>query len=726
MKNIFESAFLLLYKNHDRMKKLYAFLIFSTMCLSPFDSSAQSFHYPLTPTCDTVDTYFGVKVADPYRWLENEKSPSTLAWIQAENEFTNHYFDTIPFREAIRKSLTEMWNYPKESVPVKAGDYYLYLKNNGIQNQSVLYKKNIRTGKETLLLDPNALSKNGTIALNTWAVSNDNRYLAFALASGGSDWTEIRVMTMDGKPLQDLVKWVKFSSIAWFRNGFFYSRYDAPTGNALTQQNTFQKIYYHQLGTSQENDVLIYQDAEHPLRTFSVQTTDDEHFILIYGADGTSGNNLLVGDLRNGIHAPLHALVSGFNHTYFVIDNIHDDLIIRTNDQAPNFCLIKVNTTNWDKSILVPEKNDVLQQAVILDHKMVLLYLHNAYNQLALYDINGSFIKKIGLPDMGTVSTLSGKQKDHVLFYDFSSFTCPGNIYKFSIDNLVPTLIHSTKLPFSTSEFVTDQVFYTSKDGTKVPMFIVHNKKMVLNGENPLLLYGYGGFDISLTPTFSASRMLFLKNGGIWVTANLRGGGEFGEKWHQAGTLLNKQHVFDDFIAAAEYLIKEKYTSSAKLAIQGGSNGGLLIGACMTQRPDLFQVAIPQVGVMDMLRYQKFTIGWSWSTDYGTSDDERFFHYLLSYSPLHNIKPGVCYPATLVTTGDHDDRVVPAHSFKFISTLQADQACNRPVLIRIEHLAGHGMGKPVSKFIDEATDIWTFIFENMHVPFHPVRLISKQ
>ncbi|MGC9150530.1 MAG: prolyl oligopeptidase family serine peptidase [Microbacter sp.] len=707
------------------MKTRYPYLVLLIMCLSIIESVAQPYHYPTTPTCDTVDSYFGVKVADPYRWLENEKSPATLAWIQSENDFTRQYFDTIPFREAIRKNLTEMWNYPKESVPVKAGNFYLYLKNNGIQNQSVLYKKNLLTGKETLLLDPNALSKNGTIALNTWAVSNDNRYLAYALASGGSDWTEIRVMTLDGKPLPDLLKWVKFSSVAWFQNGFFYSRYDAPAGNALNQRNTFQKIYYHQLGTTQDSDRLIYGDPEHPLRTFSVQTTDDERFMFIYGADGTSGNNLLVGDLRKGIHTPLHQLVSGFEHNYFVIDDLNNDLIIRTNDQAPNYCLIKVNTTNWEKSLLVPENNDVLQQAVILDHKMVLLYLHNAYNQLSLYDVNGAFIKKISLPSMGTVSTLSGKQKDHVLFYDFSSFTCPGNIYKLSIDNPLPVLIHETKLPFSTSEFVTDQVFYESKDGTKIPMFIVHHKNMVLNGENPLLLYGYGGFDISLTPTFSASRMLFLKNGGIWVTANIRGGGEFGEKWHQAGTLLNKQNVFDDFIAAAEYLIAKKYTSSSKLAIQGGSNGGLLIGACMTQRPDLFQVAIPQVGVMDMLRYQKFTIGWSWSTDYGTSDNERFFHYLFSYSPLHNIKKGICYPATLVTTGDHDDRVVPAHSFKFISTLQADQACNRPVLIRIEHLAGHGMGKPVSKYIDEATDIWTFIFENMHVPFHSIHFLTK-
>lgn len=707
------------------MKKFFPLLVFSTMCLSTIDSSAQSFHYPATSICDTVDTYFGVKVADPYRWLENEKSPATLAWIQAENEFTNHYFDTIPFREAIRKNLTEMWNYPKESVPVKAGNDYIYLKNNGIQNQSVLYKKNIITGKESMLLDPNALSKNGTISLNTWSVSNDNRFLAYALATGGSDWTEIHIMTLEGKPLPDLLKWVKFSSIAWYHHGFFYSRYDEPTGNALTQRNTYQKIYYHQLGTSQDKDELIYQDTQHPLRTFSVQTTDDERFLLIYGADGTSGNNLLVGDLRKGIHTPLHLLVQGFEHNYFVIDNINDDLIIKTNDQAPNYCLIKVNTNDWSKKILVPEKMDVLQQTVILDHKMALLYLHNAYNQLFLYNIDGTLNKKISLPDMGTVSSLSGKQKDQVLFYDFSSFTCPGNIYKLSVDNPVPKLIHVTKLPFSTSEFVTDQVFYESKDGTKVPMFIVHNKNMILNGENPLLLYGYGGFDISLTPTFSVSRMLFLKNGGIWVTANIRGGGEFGEKWHQGGTLMNKQNVFDDFIAAAEYLIKKKYTSSAKLAIQGGSNGGLLIGACMTQRPDLFQVAIPQVGVMDMLRYQKFTIGWSWSTDYGTSDNEQFFHYLLSYSPLHNIKPGVCYPATLVTTGDHDDRVVPAHSFKFISTLQADQACNRPVLIRIEHMAGHGMGKPVSKFIDEATDIWTFIFENMHIPFHNVQFTSK-
>ncbi len=701
------------------MKRLHNLFLAMT-CLSPSLLSSQTLHYPDTKKCDTVDVYFGTRVADPYRWLEDDKSSATLAWEKEENAVTNSYLDTIPFRQAVKKNLTAMWNYSKQSVPIKAGNDYLIFKNKGIQNQFVLYKKNIKTGKETLLLDPNLLSKDGTVALNTWSVSNDNRYFAYALATGGSDWTEIYVMTMDGKMLPDVLKWVKFSSIAWYKNGFFYSRYDAPTGNALTQQNLFQKVYYHQLGTSQNADELIYQDKEHSLRTFSVQTTDDERFLLIYGAESSSGNNLFVGDLKYGIHAPLHEFVSAFNHDYTVINNDGDNLVIKTNNGAPNYQLINVNTNNWEVSTLVPEKTDVLEQATIVDHKIATLYLHNAYNKLLLYQLNGIFEKQIVLPGMGTIASLSGKQKDKALYYDYTSFTCADNIYKLPIKNLVPQLIYTTKLPFSTSEFVTDQVFYTSKDGTKVPMFIVHKKNMIRNGENPLLLYGYGGFNISITPTFSASRMLFLKNGGIWVTANIRGGGEFGEKWHIAGTLQNKQNVFDDFIAAAEYLIKEKYTSSSKLAIQGASNGGLLIGACMTQRPDLFKVAIPQVGVMDMLRYQKFTIGWSWTSDYGTSDNEEQFHYLLKYSPLQNIRQGVSYPATFVTTGDHDDRVVPAHSFKFISTLQADQAGKNPILIHIEHMAGHGAGKPVLKFIDETADIWTFIFENLNIPFNPI------
>lgn len=702
------------------MKRLYYFFLAMTCFSTPSLLTSQTLHYPDTKKCDTVDVYFGTRVADPYRWLEDDKSSATLAWEKEENAVTNSYLDAIPFRQAIKKNLTAMWNYPKQSVPTKAGNDYLIFKNNGIQNQFVLYKRDIKTGKETLLLDPNLLSKEGTVALNTWSVSNDNRYFAYALATGGSDWTEIYVMTMDGKMLPDVLKWIKFSSIAWYKNGFFYSRYDAPTGNVLTQQNLFQKVYYHQIGTPQDEDVLIYQDKEHPLRTFSVQTTDDERFLLIYGAESSSGNNLLVGDLKQGIHAPLHEFVSAFNHDYAVINNVGDNLVIKTNNEAPNYQLVNVNTNNWEVSTLVPEKTDVLEQATIVDHKIAALYLHNAYSKLLLYQLNGTFEKQIALPGMGTVGSLTGKQKDKDLFYDYTSFTCADNIYKLPMENPVPQLIYTTKLPFSTSEFVTEQVFYTSKDGTKVPMFIVHKKNMVRNGKNPLLLYGYGGFNISITPTFSASRILFLKNGGIWVTANIRGGGEFGEKWHLAGTLLNKQNVFDDFIAAAEYLIKEKYTSSSKLAIQGASNGGLLIGACMTQRPDLFKVAIPQVGVMDMLRYQKFTIGWSWSSDYGTSDNEEQFHYLLKYSPLQNIKPGVSYPATFVTTGDHDDRVVPAHSFKFISTLQADQAGKNPILIHIEHMAGHGAGKPVSKFIDEAADIWAFIFQNLHIPFKPI------
>jgi prolyl oligopeptidase len=674
--------------------------------------------YPVTKQCDTVDTYFGTKVADPYRWLENDRSEETAAWVKAQNAVTQSYLSTISFRNEMKVAFTTMWNYPKMGLPQKQGSVYFLSRNSGIQNQSVIYAQNIKTGKELLFLDPNTLSKDGTMALNGFSVSHDNRYVAYQLATGGSDWNEIRLKSIDGADLKDVVKWVKFSGIGWYKNGFFYSRYDAPGEHALSTKNEYHKIYYHVVGTSQAEDNLIYQDKSHANMNFEAAVTEDEHFLVINGSQGTSGNNVLIADLSKGVNTKFRTVISSFENDVVLIENIGNNIYLKTNAKAPNAKVIKYDFATQTFTDVIPEREEVLESATIIGGKLIILSLHNAYSRLSVYSVDGKCEKQIPLPEIGTVNGISGKKNEAELFYSFTSFTCAGNIYRLNVNTLQSQLYHATQLPFATDDLVTEQLFYPSKDGTQVPMFIVHKKGLKLDGNNPLLLYGYGGFDISLTPAFAISRMLFLKNGGIWVTANLRGGGEFGKKWHEAGTKMQKQNVFDDFIAAAEYLIQQKYTSSQKLAIQGASNGGLLVGACMTQRPELFKVAIPQVGVMDMLRYHKFTIGWAWASDYGTSaDNEAQFRYLYRYSPLHSIKKGVTYPATLCTTADHDDRVVPAHTFKFISTLQANNSGANPTLVRIETMAGHGAGKPTGKAIQEQTDIWSFVFYNLNMDF---------
>jgi len=675
--------------------------------------------YPKTKKVDQIDNYFGTKVSDPYRWLENDTSAETAEWVKLQNKVTFGYLEQIPFREKIKQRLTKIWDYPKYGVPFKEGKYYFFYKNNGMQNQSVLYIQEGLAGDPKVFLDPNTFSKDGTIALGNLQASHDAKYMAYTTSIGGSDWNEIYVIEIaSGKKLDDQLKWVKFSGISWEKDGFYYSRYDEPKkGGELSGKNEFHKVYYHKIGTTQNSDKLIYENPNYPLRNYSVTTSDDEKFMYLYETEGTSGNSLYVKELSKP-NSPFILIAKGFDDEYNAVDNEGNDILLMTNHNAPKNKLLVIstpysNTTKW--KTIIPEKNEVLKGIAIIGGKIVAQYMKDASSRAYIYDIEGKMLNEITLPGIGTIGGFSGKKSDNIAFYAYTSFTFPSTIFKYDVNSNKSEVYKKPDIDFKADEYETKQVFYPSKDDTQIPMFIVHKKGIKLNGTNPTMLYGYGGFNISLTPSFSLSRLVFLENGGVYAIANLRGGGEYGEDWHQAGTKMNKQNVFDDFIAAAEYLIKEKYTNSNKLAISGGSNGGLLVGACMTQRPELFKVAMPAVGVMDMLRFHKFTIGWAWTGDYGSSDDSILFNYIYKYSPLHNIREGVNYPATLVTTADHDDRVVPAHSFKFISTLQEKYKGDNPVLIRIETMAGHGAGKPTSKQIDEATDFWSFVLYNLDV-----------
>jgi len=675
--------------------------------------------YPKAKKVDTVDVYFGHKVPDPYRWLEDDNSKETEDWVKAENKITQEYLSKIPFREALRERLTEIWNYPKYGVPFKRGGKYFFFKNDGIQNQSVLYIQDSPDAPPEVLLDPNKLSEDGTVALAGLGVSKDGKYLAYSTASGGSDWNEIQVMQIaDRKMLADHIKWVKFSGISWKGDGFFYSAYSEPKeGDELSGQNRFHKVFYHKLGTSQKDDKLIFHDDEHPLRNFYAYVTKDKDFVMISESESTSGNALYAARAGDVDDLEFKKIADGFDYDYSVVDHIGDELLIQTNDNAPKGRLILVDFTNPKREnwkTLIGEKDNVLEGAQIVGGRLFTQYLKDASSRAYFYDLQGHYQNELVLPAIGTLTGFNGDKDDNIAFYGFTSFTFPSTIYRYDIEKEESVLFKASEVDFNPEDYETEQVFYESKDGTMVPMFIVYKKGIRKDGKNPTLLYGYGGFNISLTPSFSISRVVFLEQGGVYAMANLRGGGEYGEKWHEAGTKMHKQNVFDDFIYAAKYLIKNKYTSSDKLAIMGGSNGGLLIGACMTQQPDLFKVAIPVVGVMDMLRYQNFTIGWAWASDYGTSaDSEEMFKYLYSYSPLHNIKEGVDYPATLAITADHDDRVVPAHTFKFMATLQEKNGGKNPVLVRIETRAGHGAGKPTAKQIEEVTDIYSFIMYNL-------------
>lgn len=664
-----------------------------------------------------VDDYHGVLVKDPYRWLEDPDSEETKNWVTAQNELTFNHLKKIPYREAIRERLSNLWNYERYSAPFKEGGKYYYFKNDGLQNQSVLYAQDEPGGESTLVLDPNQFSTDGTASLAGYSFSNDGRYLAYQVSTGGSDWRTAYVKDLQtGKVMEDKLEWLKFTGTPWYGNGFFYSRYPAPAPGeaALSAKNEFQQVYFHELGTPQSADKLIFEDADSPRRGFSSQITEDQRFLILNVWESTSGNALYVKDLQDE-KGDFVTLIGDIEDDYYVIDNIGAKLLVLTNHGAPNQRLMAVDLKkpefdNWET--IIPETEDVLEGVYLAGGKLIAKYLHDAYSVAKAYTPEGTYIGEVSLPGIGSVGSFSGRMDDRNAFYSYTSFTHPSTIYQLDMESLESTLYHAPSLDFDMDAYVTKQVWYDSKDGTRVPMFVTHKKDIELDGKRPTLLYGYGGFNVKLTPSFSLTRTVILENGGVFAMPNLRGGGEFGAEWHKAGTLERKQNVFDDFIAAAEYLIENGYTTAEKLAIQGGSNGGLLIGACMTQRPELFGVALPAVGVLDMLRYHLFTIGAAWATDYGLSTDSSAFHYLKAYSPLHNVKE-IAYPATLVTTADHDDRVVPAHSFKFISTLQHHHNGDSPVLIRVETSAGHGAGKPVSKQIEEAADWIGFMFYHL-------------
>ena len=691
-------------------------LLTSTLTMTASCMIAQSFHYPKAPQDNTVDTYFGTQIADPYRPLEDDNSAETERWVTAENALTRHYLDQLPQRPKLMKRLKEVANYEKVSTPFKRhGTWYVY-KNNGLQNQSVLYKMDKLGGTLHEVLDPNKLSSDGTVALKSVSFSHNGRYMAYIVSRNGSDWQEIYVKDLETEQdLTDHIEWAKFSNAAWRGDGFYYSAYDAPTGHAFTSKNEVHKIYYHKLGTPQSEDELFYQNPAFPLRFYDVMVNKEETVMYLTESGEGSGNNLYVRDLRRP-DAQFVQMTNDMNLQYSPVQTVGDSIYIFTNAGAQKNRLMLANLANpgiKDWKVLVPEAEYVLDDVTFTHGKMVLNYSKDASSHCYLYTLEGRNIGEIKLPSVGSVS-FSGERNEPECFFSFSSFTVPGTVYQFDTDSRTSRVYSQPKVNFKPNDFITKQVFYASKDGTRVPMFLTYRKDLKLNGKNPVYLYGYGGFNVALPPYFSSMRIPFMEQGGIYVQVNLRGGSEYGEAWHKAGTKMQKQNVFDDFIAAAEWLIANKYTDKKHLAIVGGSNGGLLVGACLTQRPDLFQVCIPQVGVLDMLRYHKFTIGWNWAPDYGTSaESKEMFNYLRGYSPLHNLKKGVSYPATLITTADHDDRVVPAHSFKFAATMQECQGGKAPVLIRIDSKAGHGGGKPLSKQIEEQADIYSFILANM-------------
>ena len=669
--------------------------------------------YPETKKCDTVDHYFGVAVPDPYRWLEDDYSEETANWVKAQNEVTNKFLSQIPYREKMKQHLKDIMYYPKEGAPWKKGDRYFFYRNDGLQNQSVLYYKNSLDGEAVELLDPNKLSDDGTVALSTLGISDDGNYLGYAISRNGSDWQEIYVKNITtGEVLSDHLVWVKFSGIAWKDDGFFYSRFPEPK-NELSGVNENGKLYYHKVGTDQKADQLAYEDRTNPNLSFSAEVIN-KRYLVIYGSESTSGNSLYYKDLSKP-NSQFVKLVTNFKDDYGVVDEIDGNFLVFTNHEAPAYKLVKIpldNLTNWTD--VIPQSKDILTGVSHLGKRLIANYNKDAHSVVKIYDESGKFLANLDNDMIGSIGGFSGEPEDTETFYTVTSYITPAAIYRYDVTNNKSTLYKESEIKFNSDEYITEQKFYTSKDGTKVPMFITHKKGIKLDGNNPTLLYGYGGFNISLTPSFSATRLAWLEQGGVYAVANLRGGGEYGKEWHEAGTKMKKQNVFDDCIAAAEFLISQGYTSKEKLALMGGSNGGLLVGAVINQRPDLFAVAIPEVGVMDMLRYHKFTIGRYWAVDYGTSEDSKeMFEYLYKYSPLHSIQNGVEYPAILVTTADHDDRVVPAHSFKYAATLQNSDIGDKPHLIRIESNAGHGAGKPLDKAIEEIVDIYSFIFYNM-------------
>jgi prolyl oligopeptidase len=683
--------------------------------------TGQQLQYPKTKKIDHVDTYFGTKVADPYRWLEDDNSAETAQWVEAQNKVTFGYLEKIPFRDQMKKRLQDLFNYPKYSAPSHKGEHYYFSKNDGLQNQSVLYIQKGLDGKPEVLIDPNKFSADGTARLGAFSLSKNGKHAVVGISRSGSDWQDYQVMEIATKSyLTDTLRWIKVSGVAWLGDGFFYSRYDAPEkGKELSSKNVNHKVYFHKMGTLQSADELIYEDSANPERFNIVSTTEDERFAFLSideRGKGKQGNSLFYRDLSKGEKTFQPIVPDIGEDSYGVVDNVGDKLLVRTNKGAPNSKIVLVDPKNPDEKnwkTVLPEKPEPLQSARSAGGKLFATYLKDVSSRVYVYSLSGKLENEVKLPALGVAGGFGGERDEKVVFYSFTSFTFPPTIYKYDIATKKSSVFRSPEIAnFDPAKYETKQIFYKSKDGTKIPMFLVYKKGLVLNGKNPALLYGYGGFNISTTPGFNPLRLALLEQGFVYASANMRGGGEYGEKWHEAGTKLRKQNVFDDFIAAAEYLIANKYTSPSLLAIQGGSNGGLLVGAVINQRPDLFRVALPAVGVMDMLRFHKFTIGWNWIPDYGSSDNEEEFKALYKYSPLHNIKDGLNYPATLITTADHDDRVVPAHSFKYAATLQEKYSGKNPVLIRIQTRSGHGASS-TTKALEETADAYSFVMFNM-------------
>ncbi|HEY4426287.1 MAG TPA: prolyl oligopeptidase family serine peptidase [Pyrinomonadaceae bacterium] len=679
----------------------------------------KTINYPEARKSDQTDDYHGVKVADPYRWLEDLDSAETRAWVEAENKLSFGFLEAIPQRTPIKERLTRLWNYEKYGIPFREGNRYFYTRNSGLQNQAVLYTVTSLDAQPQQVLDPNTLSTDGTVALSGLQVSPDGKLLAYSLSASGSDWQEWKVRDVEtSKDLSDDLKWVKFSGASWTRDGkgFFYSRYDEPKSDALKGTNYFQKVYYHKLGTPQSEDVLVYERPDQKDWLFNGVVTEDGNYLIITVSQGTDVKSRIYYKDLKAKDSAVVKLLDDFDAAYNFVGNEGPRFFFQTDLEAPRSKVIEVNVSkpardNW--KVIVPEGKETLQSTTFVNNKFVANYLKDAYTQVKVYDTAGKLVNEVAFPGIGAADGFGGHATDKETFYSFTGFTTPTTIYRYDMTTGKSTVFRQPKVDFNPADFETKQVFYTSKDGTKVPMFITHKKGLKLDGNNPTYLYGYGGFNISMSPAFSVGNLVWMEMGGVYAQPNLRGGGEYGEEWHQQGMKSKKQNVFDDFIGAAQWLIDNKYTSTPKLAIGGGSNGGLLVGAALTQRPDLFGAALPAVGVMDMLRFQKFTIGWAWVSDYGSSDNADEFKSLYAYSPLHNIKPGTSYPPTLVTTADHDDRVWPGHSFKFAAALQAAQAGSAPVLIRIETKAGHGAGKPTAKIIEEIADRWAFLVKTL-------------
>jgi len=710
------------------MKKIILFLTvgcFLISCQSEKKASVKfdkiEVTYPETETGDVVDDYHGTEIKDPYRWLEDDNSEETMDWVNRQSAVTKDYLEKIPYRADIQDRLTKLWDYEKYSQPFKEGDTYYYFKNDGLQNQYVLYGSSDIKAEGEIVLDPNKFSEDGTSSLGGMSFDKSGRYLAYLISEGGSDWRTGYVKDVKtGEVLNDTIEWVKFSGFSWKGNGFYYSRFPTPAeGDELSGSNSNHALYYHKLGDDQSEDKLIYVDNENPKRNVYAGISEDERFLIMNISESTSGNELAFIDLEKDANK-IVKVVKGFDSDYSFIDNDGDQLLLTTNNEAPKQKVISINSNAIEKSeweTIIPESDDPLRGISIVGNKMFASYMHNASSLVKVFDLKGKYLQDLKLPGIGSGGGVSGKKADKIGFYSFTSFTRPSTIYMLNTETMESEIFRQPTVDFDSDSYETKQEWYTSKDGTKIPMFITMRKGLKLDGKRPTLLYGYGGFDISITPSFSLTRLPLLENDGIFVVANIRGGGEFGKEWHKAGTKGKKQNVFDDFIAAAEYLIDNKYTSSEKLAIEGGSNGGLLVGASMTQRPELFAVAFPRVGVLDMLRYHEFTIGHFWATDYGRADNPEDFKYLIEYSPLHNVKE-TAYPATMVMTADHDDRVVPAHSFKFGAELQSKHNGDSPILVRIEKSAGHGAGKPTAKVIEEAADAIGFMLYNMNEPYN--------